>query len=116
MLRITEAREMRGWSQEKLANAVGTTQQTIQRWEAGKTDPQISKIKAISNALNVTVSYLLGIDRPDANTAEGQLSTDERELVALYRSANPQGRAAIMAVAQASQGVAREAQGHMNTA
>lgn len=35
---IRAAREARGWSQAKLADAVGTTQQTIDRIEKGQTD------------------------------------------------------------------------------
>ena len=62
MLRIAEARHIRNWSQEQLAEAVGTTQQTIQRWETGAVDPKISKVEAMSAALGVTMSFLLGVD------------------------------------------------------
>lgn len=61
MLRIAEARISRGWSQEQLAQAIGTTQQTVQRWETGQTDPQVGRVEAISAALGVTMSYLLGV-------------------------------------------------------
>lgn len=89
MLRIQEAREARGWSQEKLANAIGTTQQTIQRWESGAVDPQISKVEAISGALGVTVSFLLGVE-----TAAP--APDERELLSLYRRMEPDQRRMLM--------------------
>lgn len=102
MLRIAEARDICGWSQERLAAAVGTTQQTIQRWETGQVDPKVSKILDISRALGVTVSYLLGTD----NVSNSDLLTDEeRELAALYRSANAQGRAGIMALARSQAGM-----------
>lgn len=98
MLRIAEARIARGWSQEQLAQAVGTTQQTIQRWETGQTDPQVSKVKAISAALGATLSYLLGVD--DVGCDSQTLSEDERHLVALYRACSPQGRETMLAMAE----------------
>ena len=84
MLRIAEAREARGWTQERLAQAIGTTQQTVQRWESGQVDPQVSKVEAISKALKITMTFLLGVDE-NGNEVNPVLSTDERELLSLYR-------------------------------
>jgi len=106
MLRIADARNARGWSQEQLAAAIGTTQQTVQRWETGQTDPQVSKVEAISAALGVTMSYLLGVDAQTGTVST--LTDEEQQLVDLYRMSNPQGREAIMAVARASSGVERQ--------
>jgi transcriptional regulator with XRE-family HTH domain len=111
MLRIAEARAARGWSQEQLAEAVGTTQQTLQRWESGRVDPQVGKIEAISAALGVTMSYLLGVDVPEHDDA---LSPDERRLVELYRMSDARGRASIMRTAVGEAGVERELSGGMN--
>ena len=97
MLRIAEAREARGWTQEQLAQAVGTTQQTIQRWESGQTDPQISKVEAVSKALGITMSFLLGVD---ANGNGETLSANERELVDILRSVTPQGMNELMIYAR----------------
>ena len=108
MLRIADARNARGWSQEQLAAAIGTTQQTVQRWETGQTDPQVSKVAAISAALGVTMSYLLGVD--SQTSAMQTLTEEEQQLVSLYRNSNPQGREAIMAVARVSSGVEEEPQ------
>ena len=103
MLRIAEARRLRGWSQERLANAIGTTQQTLQRWESGVTDPQVSKVQQISAALGVTVSYLLGMD--EAAAGSDAMSVEERELLALYRAATPELRSAAIAVLRSRQAV-----------
>ena len=61
MYRIAEARKMKGMSQLDLANAIGTTQQQVAKWESGKTDPRISSLKKIREALGVSLSYLLGM-------------------------------------------------------
>ena len=61
MYRIAEARKMKGMSQLDLANAIGTTQQQVAKWESGKIDPRISSLKKIREALGVSLSYLLGM-------------------------------------------------------
>lgn len=103
MLRIAEARISRGWSQEQLAQAIGTTQQTIQRWETGQTDPQVGKIEAISAALGVTLSYLLGVGDVEYDTSK--LAADEQRLLDLYRRCTPQGREYLLQVAEVTAGL-----------
>ena len=100
MLRIGEAREARGWTQEQLAQAIGTTQQTIQRWESGQTDPQVSKVEAISKTLGITMSFLLGIDS-NGNESKNQFSASEQALVEYFRAMNPEYRDVLMKVAVA---------------
>jgi len=94
MLRIAEARMARGWSQEQLAQAVGTTQQTIQRWESGQTDPQVSKLKAVSKALGITMTFLLDVDNEGANAQ--RMSADEQRLIGLYRDMSSEYREMLM--------------------
>lgn len=93
MLRIKEAREARGWTQEQLAAAMNTTQQTIQRWESGQTDPKSSVIVEISRVLGITVSFILNIDE---NGEAKVLSDDEHELIDCYRSLSTKARHAIL--------------------
>lgn len=38
-IRLVEERKNRGWSQRELADALGTTQHNVSRWEAGQTTP-----------------------------------------------------------------------------
>lgn len=59
--RISEARVAKGWSQQRLADEIGTTQQTIQRYESGTRDIKSGTIIRLSRALGVTVAYLLGM-------------------------------------------------------
>ena len=88
MLRIKEAREARGWTQEQLAAEMNTTQQTIQRWESGQTDPKSSAIKEISRLLGATVSFIMNVNDEDCevDTDSSSLTANERSLVNLYRS------------------------------
>lgn len=70
--KIAEARAAKGWSQQRLADELGTTQQTIQRYESGARDIKSSVILQLSETLGVTVSYLLGVSdeapRADASS------------------------------------------------
>lgn len=94
MLRIAEAREVRGWTQAKLAESLGTTQQTVQRWESGQTDPKISQIKKISETLGITLSFILGMDGYE------QLDDTEQEMVGIIRSLSPEGKKQLMVYAR----------------
>ncbi|MGH2482108.1 MAG: helix-turn-helix domain-containing protein, partial [Ktedonobacteraceae bacterium] len=38
-LRLTEARNMRGWSQQEVAEHIGSTYVNVSRWERGITRP-----------------------------------------------------------------------------
>ena len=60
--KIQEARKAKGWSQQQLAEKIGTTQQTIQRYESGDRNIKADRLKQLSYALDVTVSYLLGLE------------------------------------------------------
>ena len=94
MYRIAEARELRGWTQEQLAASIGTTQQTIQRWESGQTEPKLSSIKKISKALGITLSFIINIT--DESESE-VLSDDEHEVIFAYRSLAQNGKRALLA-------------------
>lgn len=63
--KIAEARLAKGWTQAELAKRIGTTQQQIARYESGENDVKSSVIVKLSEALGVTISYLLGIASED---------------------------------------------------
>ena len=69
--RIAEVRKARCMTQAELASAVGTSQQNIQRYEKGRVSPSTPMLAEIANALDVTLSYLLGIDSSPAPTSDG---------------------------------------------
>lgn len=69
---IAEARERKGWSQEQLGNAIGTSQNQISRYETGKRDVPGRILLAIAEATGVSLSFLLGItDNPFINAKPG---------------------------------------------
>lgn len=68
--RIRNRRELLGLSQEDLARMIGyTSRSSINKIETGAQQLRQSKIKAIADALDTTVNYILGID----NKADKQI-------------------------------------------
>lgn len=80
--KIAEARIAKGWSQQKLAEMIGTTQQQIARYESGNNDVKASVLIKLSGALDVTLSYLLGLK----DTDDGSVHEDQFVDVPLYGS------------------------------
>jgi transcriptional regulator with XRE-family HTH domain len=56
--RIREARTARGWSQAKLAEAVGKTQTALTWWENGGREPSRADVALIARALGIDVGLL----------------------------------------------------------
>ena len=59
--RIKELREKRGYTQQQLAEKVGTTNVTICRYINGERVPRIDVASKIAAIFNVSLDYLLGI-------------------------------------------------------
>lgn len=59
---ISKLRKSLKLSQEKLAEKIGVTRQTISNWELGETYPNPEQLKLLSKTLNVSVDKLLDND------------------------------------------------------
>ena len=79
--RIRKYREERKISRTELAQTLGVTLSCISNWELGQNDPAADHLGDLCRALQVSPSDLLGIQLMD-----GELSEQERKLVAAYRS------------------------------
>lgn len=56
---ILELRNEKGISQEKLAEMISITRQSVSKWENGKTSPDSQTLIILSNIFNVTVNEIL---------------------------------------------------------
>ncbi len=54
--RLREARRKLGWTQARLAQAIGTSQPAISQWEAGKSSLADATVAAIAEALGVDLT------------------------------------------------------------
>lgn len=57
--KLTIQRKKSGMSQEQLAERLGITRQSVSKWEAGSSIPEISKLVAMSEIFRVSLDYLL---------------------------------------------------------
>ena len=59
--RIRTLRKNKGYSQEKLADMLGVTKQTVSQYERGVRKPDVHTIEALCDIFNVSSDYLLGM-------------------------------------------------------
>jgi len=64
--RIEQARRAKGWSQQRLAEAVGKQQTTVSSWERSRTEPTREDVLRIANALLIEPAAL-ELDDPRPN-------------------------------------------------
>ena len=57
---IYKLRKKCGFSQEKLAEKIDVTRQTISNWELGATSPNPEQLILLSKALNISIDELVG--------------------------------------------------------
>ena len=63
MLRLRKIRERKGVTLRALKKMSGVAVSSLARFEAGQGDPQLSTLRKIAKALNVTVARLI-VERP----------------------------------------------------
>ena len=64
--RLARVRKLRNLTQGQLADRVGVTKQTISNYENGVRMPDFEILDSLAEALNTTMSYLIGsTDNPD---------------------------------------------------
>ncbi len=94
-LRLTQARESAGLTQQKLADSLGVSQQTIQKLETGTTkNCKQELLLKIAEKLNVSPSWLaLGIEELD------KASDDALRIAVTFDKMPAEGRLEMMAIA-----------------
>ena len=80
-LKIKQLRQQAGLSQEKLAEMVGLTFQSIQKFESGQTTLSVTRLQQLADALEVSVTEFFS----SAPTEHVRLTGEEEELLQAYR-------------------------------
>ena len=79
--RVRKARKEKGYNQTELANALGKSLRTIQKYENGEIEISISMLNELSKALDTTTTYLLGYK---TETVKPQITTFADVAVMLF--------------------------------
>ncbi|MBQ4091665.1 MAG: helix-turn-helix transcriptional regulator [Clostridia bacterium] len=61
-MRIADARREIGLTQRELAEKVGVSAQAVSKWERGVSCPDISILDELAEALELSLSGLLGVE------------------------------------------------------
>lgn len=64
-IRIRQARELSGMTNQSLAIKLGSGKGTISRWESGAVSPSIEQYLELSRLLNVRAAWLMALDVVD---------------------------------------------------
>ena len=60
--KIKEARRIKGWSQQKVADILGVTRACYSNYEQGIREPTIALLKSICEKLEISADYLIGLN------------------------------------------------------
>ena len=63
---LSRLRRLRFMTQEDLAERLGTNQQTVQRWEVGRSNPRLTYLKKLCELLEVSAEELTGNEKKRA--------------------------------------------------
>lgn len=105
MNRIKELRQEKDILQSDLAKRLKVGQATISNWETGRYEPDQDALREMSKIFDVSIDYILGnTDIKKAPSYEDAgLSTEEAELLKLFRKAPPALQDAALRVLEADQ-------------
>lgn len=78
---LKKLRNSFGISQQALANAIGTSQQSINKYENHSVEPDIATLIALADYFNVSVDFLIGRVSSDNSSPD----TEEALLIKNYR-------------------------------
>lgn len=88
-------------SQQQLADIIGVSQQSINKYENHNTEPDIETLKALAGYFNTTVDYLIGYRINDRGKANGlKLTKHETELILNYRTLKPREKESVNLIIQ----------------
>ena len=52
---LLNLRKQKGWSQEELGYKLNVSRQTVSKWEAGQTTPELEKLELLAKIINISI-------------------------------------------------------------
>ena len=99
--RLKSLRQKKGISQQQLATALGTSQQSINKYENHSIEPDIDMLMKMADFFDTSVDYLVGysdVARKVETVWTFELNEDESSVIEQYRVLTPKERESIRLV------------------
>lgn len=90
--RLRSAREENGFTQQNVADMLGISKSTYSGYETGKREPDVFRIKELSNILGVSADILVGTKHTQPFSG---FSKEETEHIVKYRVLDEHGRKVV---------------------
>jgi transcriptional regulator with XRE-family HTH domain len=97
-IRIRDVRRDRGWTQDRLAAAVGVSRSAVAQWETGRAGQVTTNLTRIAEVLEIGVEYLMYGD--DKKVPAEARQGDELALLRLYRECSGEDRQLLLRTAR----------------
>ncbi len=84
-------RNLKGVSQQQLANVIGVSQQAVNKYENRNIEPDIETLIAIANFFDTSVDFVIGntdINKKIEHSTAYELNADDARLIDNYRKLN----------------------------
>ncbi len=82
---IKKARQLAGFSQKELAEALELSDKTISAYEVGRVQPNLQTLKNLSRATHQPISYFVDDSPQDNYDLQIKIKTIEQELLEIRR-------------------------------
>lgn len=96
--RLLEYRNREGLSQEKLAEKVGVTRQTVSKWETNQSVPDFDKIIPLCEALEISTEELIKGEKEEKNAELEEIKQEKERLKEEYEQKRNKKKAIVLSV------------------
>lgn len=96
--RLLEYRNREGLSQEKLAEKVGVTRQTVSKWETNQSVPDFDKIIPLCEALEISTEELIKGEKEEKNAELEEIKQEKERLKKEYEQKRNKKKAIVLSV------------------
>lgn len=86
LVNLKKMRVAKGLSQQKLANVLGVSQQSVNKYENHNVEPDVAILIALADYFDTTIDYLVGRNDSDEPLRENELTHTEEKLLRKYRT------------------------------
>ena len=97
---LKDLRTENGLTQLQFAQAIGTSQKNISRWELGETEPSVYYLKKIAEFYHISTDYILGVEDDFGHKSYDEsinaVTPEERKILNAYLTLPPANKKLIL--------------------